>query len=134
MASEKKQQLLPCGHSDLSKISHLGDREYFTCMFCDWRSDKEWKPAITLEHILSNVIFEYNQIIKIENITNIDIKDSIQDLIEYYAEELRNYSLTSFASLGGQATFKKYGKDKMREWGKKGGRPKKRKRKNYLLR
>lgn len=34
-------------------------------------------------------------------------------------------TITEFARMGGRATLKKYGKRQLREWGKRGGRPRK---------
>ena len=35
-----------------------------------------------------------------------------------------NKNAQALGKLGGKATVEKYGKDKMKEWGRKGGRPK----------
>lgn len=35
-----------------------------------------------------------------------------------------NKHAQELGKLGGASTLKKYGKDKMKEWGKRGGRPK----------
>lgn len=38
---------------------------------------------------------------------------------------MSNENAIALGKLGGLATLKKYGKEKMKEWGKQGGRPKK---------
>jgi len=37
---------------------------------------------------------------------------------------MKNPNAQALGKLGGVATLNKYGKDKMKEWGKTGGRPK----------
>ena len=39
----------------------------------------------------------------------------------------KELTITEFARMGGRAVLRKYGKRRLREWGKLGGRPRKKK-------
>lgn len=66
------------------------------------------------ERDAKNFLIAYVLDCKDRNVSSAGI--SKVDVDKMFAKEL--------GKLGGQATLKKYGKETMKEWGKKGGRPK----------
>lgn len=120
--------ILPCGHSSLSKITHVKSPKfrsqdiYYSCIFCDWRSDKPYRVVATLETWLKDLLHDYLGII-LEHPTNEKEKKEIDKLVNLYAEHIRKYALQSFSSLGGQVKSEAKAKA-ARINGKKGGRPK----------
>ena len=112
--------LLPCGHSAINEITHWSDvKQWSSCMFCEWRSDKPFTPKITIEQVLKNLIHDYDGLL-LEYPSQEKEKDGIEHLVIEYARDLRNYALESFGRLGGEATARKYGKKHFSDAGKKG--------------
>ena len=48
----------------------------------------------------------------------------VEGIIEYGTRYGKKCAAQQLGKLGGQATLEKYGKKQLKEWGKKGGRPK----------